>query len=204
MISKERVDAIRQKTDSSASVMTFLEHFKLMYEEMTDKERKEMYGSLIDSIEIFPDEQADGKIIRSISFRFPMVFDGKPILKDQHKEDTISFTLGCSNIDIELPENGNIVLKKQEDGSRKVIVRKGTYQAIKEYILEQHGMKVSTLYIAQIKRKYGLEIGEAYNKPEQPKSRAPICPKSKELLIMEALKFFDLMDQDTAYREEPV
>lgn len=203
-ISKERVDVIRQKTDSSASVMTFLEHFKLMYEEMTDEERKEMYGSFIDSIELFPDERPDGKIIRSISFRFPMVFDGKPILKDQHKEDTISFTLDCSDIDIELPEKGNIVLKKQEDGSSKVIVRKGTYRAIKEFILDQHGVKVSTLYIAQIKRKYGLEIREAYNKPEQQKSRTPICPKSKELLIMEALKFFDLMDQDTEYREESV
>ena len=95
-------------------------------------------------------------------------------------------------------------MKKQTDGTQKVIVRKGTYKAIREFILEKHGVKVPTLFIAQIKRKYGLRIGKAYSKPEKNKNRVPKCTKEKELLIMEALKFYDLMDKNEVYREDAV
>ena len=69
-------------------------------------------------------------------------------------------------------------------------------------ILKKSGEKVSSLYIAQVKRKYGLKIGKAYNKPKENKARVPRCPKEKELLIMEALKSFGLMAEDVEYREE--
>ena len=95
-------------------------------------------------------------------------------------------------------------MKKQADGSQKVIVRKGTYANIKAYIFEKYNVKIPTLYIAQIKRKYGLEIGKAYNKPEKNKNRVPKCTKEKELLIIEALKFYNLMEQDVEYREDAV
>ena len=74
----------------------------------------------------------------------------------------------------------------------------------KSGVLEKYNVKVPTLYIAQIKRKYGLEIGKAYNKPEKNKNHVPKCTKEKELLIMEALKFYDLMEQDVEYREDAV
>ena len=163
-----------------------------------------MFQAFVDDIELFSEDRTDGKIIKSISFKFPMVFDGKPLAKNTKPEDMISFRLDCTDIDIELPCKGNIIMKKQADGSQKVIVRKGTYAAIKAYILEKHDVKVPTLYIAQIKRKYGLEIGKAYNKPEKNKNHVPKCTKEKELLIMEALKFYDLMEQDVEYREDAV
>ena len=195
-------EALKQKSDSAVQVMEFLKNLNLIYEEMSGEERKEMFRSFIDSIELFPEDRSDGKLIKSMSFRFGLVFDGKPLAKVENGEDTVSFTLDCSDMDLSLPENGNIILKKQQDGSRKVIVRKATYSAIKEYILEKHGVKVSTLYVAQIKRKYGLKIGKAYNKPEVNKGRVPNCPKEKELLIMEALKSFGLLEQAVEYREE--
>ena len=198
-----KVKALKRKTDSSIQVITFMKNIGAMYEEMTDEERKELFQSFIDQIELFPEDRTDGKIIKSISFKFPMAFDGQVINKKKSK-DMISFTLDCSEMDIDLPDKGNIVMKKQKDGSQKVIVRKGTYQAIKSYIFDKYEVKVPTLYIAQIKRKYGLEIGKAYNKPEQNKNRVPKCTKEKELLIMEALKFYDLMDQKVEYREETV
>ena len=65
---------------------------------------------------------------------------------------------------------------------------KGTYENIKEYILGKYGFKVSTLYIAQIKRKWGLGVGEHYNKSKKNNPIVPECPKEKEDAIMDALK----------------
>ena len=201
---KKKLEALKQKADSTVQIMTFIENLPLMYEEMSEEERKEMFQAFVDEIELFPEDRTDGKIIKSISFKFPMVFDGKPLVKNSKPEDTISFKLDCADIDIDLPDKGNIIMKKQADGSQKVIVRKGTYANIKAYIFENYNVKVPTLYIAQIKRKYGLEIGKAYNKPEKNKNHVPKCTKEKELLIMEALKFYDLMEQDVEYREDAV
>lgn len=70
---------------------------------------------------------------------------------------------------------------------------KGTYENIKEYILGKYGFKVSTLYIAQIKRKCGLELGENYNKSKKENSKVPEFPKEKEEAIMDALRHFGMM-----------
>lgn len=59
---------------------------------------------------------------------------------------------------------------------------KGTYENIKEYILGKYGFKVSMLYIAQIKRKCGLELGENYNQSKKENSKVPECPKKKKSL----------------------
>ena len=73
---------------------------------------------------------------------------------------------------------------------------KGTYENIKEYILGKYGFKVSTLYIAQIKRKCGLELEENYNKSKKDNYVVPVCPKEKEEAIMDALKHFGMIVQE--------
>ncbi len=74
--------------------------------------------------------------------------------------------------------------------------RKGTYENIKEYILGKYVFKVSTLYIAQIKRKCGLELGENYNKSKKENSKVPECSKEKEEAIMDALRHFGMIVQE--------
>lgn len=69
----------------------------------------------------------------------------------------------------------------------------GTYEEIKSYVLKKHGLKVSTLNISQVKRKCGLDVGEAYNKPKSQNSKAPNCPPEKEKAIMDALKHFNMI-----------
>ncbi|MBQ8028501.1 MAG: 23S rRNA (uracil(1939)-C(5))-methyltransferase RlmD [Clostridia bacterium] len=69
---------------------------------------------------------------------------------------------------------------------------KATYQEIKDYVLEKHGLKVSTLYISQVKAKCGIIERECYNKGEG-KSRVPQCPKEKEEAIMDALRHFRMV-----------
>lgn len=71
---------------------------------------------------------------------------------------------------------------------------KATYEEIKKYVAEHNdGMKVSSLNIAQVKRKCGIELGENFNLPKSEDSRQPQCPKEKEEAIMEALKVFKMI-----------
>ena len=70
---------------------------------------------------------------------------------------------------------------------------KATYAQIKEYILEKFDLKVSTLYIAQIKKKCGIELREHYNKSKKEKQVIPQCTPEKEEAIMDALKHFKMI-----------
>ena len=68
-----------------------------------------------------------------------------------------------------------------------------TYPQIKEYVLEHTGLKVSNLYISQIKRKCGIGVGKNYNLPKSEDSRQPMCPPEKEKAIREAFKYFGMI-----------
>ena len=68
-----------------------------------------------------------------------------------------------------------------------------TYPQIKEYVLKHTGLKVSNLYISQIKRKCGIEVGKNYNLPKSEDSRQPQCPPEKEKAIREAFKYFGMI-----------
>ena len=68
-----------------------------------------------------------------------------------------------------------------------------TYGQIKEYVLEKHGLKVSSLYISQVKRKCGLDVDQNYNLSKKEDAKVPQCPPEKEAAIMEALKHFQML-----------
>lgn len=99
-----------------------------------------------------------------------------------------------------------VMLSKGEIDSKKVRVefsledmdmsgfQKGaTYEQIKAYVLEHTGLKVSSLYISQIKRKCGLDVGQNYNLSKKEDAKVPQCPPEKEAAITEALKFFGMI-----------
>ena len=70
---------------------------------------------------------------------------------------------------------------------------KATYEQIKTYVLEQIGLKVSSLYIAQIKKKCGLDVGENFNLPKSENARQPQCTPEKEDAIMQAFRHFGII-----------
>ena len=70
---------------------------------------------------------------------------------------------------------------------------KATYEEIKEYVFEHTGLKVSHLYIAQVKQKYGIIERENYNKPKSENVRQPKCPPEKESAITDALRYFGMI-----------
>ena len=70
---------------------------------------------------------------------------------------------------------------------------KATYEEIKAYVLEHTGLKVSSLYISQIKRKCGLDVGQNYNLSKKEDAKVPKCPPEKEAAIRDALKYFQMI-----------
>lgn len=71
--------------------------------------------------------------------------------------------------------------------------KKATYDEIKDYVLEHSGLKVSSLYIAQVKQQCGIIERENYNKPKSEDARQPQCPPEKEKAIKEALQHFGMI-----------
>ena len=94
------------------------------------------------------------------------------LLSQQKPDDTIEIDLDLDELDATSAET------------------KATYQEIKDYVLKEFGLKVSSLYISQVKRKCGIEVGENYNLPKSENARVPQCPKEKEDAIKAALKYF--------------
>ena len=97
------------------------------------------------------------------------------LLSQQKPDDTIEIDLDLDELDATSAET------------------KATYQEIKDYVLKEFGLKVSNLYISQIKRKCGIEVGENYNLPKTENPKVPQCPKEKEEAIKAALKYFAMI-----------
>ena len=97
------------------------------------------------------------------------------LLSQQKPDDTIEIDLDLDELDATSAE------------------LKATYQEIKDYVLKEFGLKVSSLYISQVKRKCGIEVGENYNLPKSENARVPQCPKEKEEAIKAALEYFAMI-----------
>ena len=97
------------------------------------------------------------------------------LLSQQKPDDTIEIDLDLDELDATSAE------------------LKATYQEIKDYVLKEFGLKVSNLYISQVKRKCGIEVGENYNLPKSENARVPQCPKEKEEAIKAALEYFAMI-----------
>ena len=121
-------------------------------------------------------------------------------------EEALNLTLDF-NAHLSCPFDETVVLlSKGEVDSKKIRVEfsledmdmsefqdGATYTQIKDYVLEHSGLKVSNLYISQIKRKCGIEVGKNYNLPKSEDSRQPLCPPEKEKAIREAFKYFGMI-----------
>jgi 23S rRNA (uracil1939-C5)-methyltransferase len=70
---------------------------------------------------------------------------------------------------------------------------KATYAEIQDYIWNTYGLKVSSLYISQVKRKCGLDVGDSYNHPKSENAHVPQCPPEKERAIIDALTHFGMI-----------
>ena len=132
--------------------------------------------SLARDLEVF--EAAGYKVKRATAVdQFPNTvhIETVVLLSQQKPDDTIEIDLDLDELDATSAET------------------KATYQEIKDYVLKEFGLKVSNLYISQIKRKCGIEVGENYNLPKTENPKVPQCPKEKEDAIKAALKYFAMI-----------
>lgn len=160
--------------------------FDKLYAQMNEAEKREFLSQLVDNVQIYEERKENGQWLKSIEFKLLII----------EKE----FTLSLDND----TQNGTVVLLSQRKPDDYVEVEldeldvtsvesKATYAEIKDYVFKTHGLKVSNLYISQVKRKCGIEVGENYNLPKSEDSRQPQCPVEKEKAIKEALEHFGMI-----------
>ena len=145
---------------------------------------------MVSFIELYPEKRDDKHLIKTIHFTFPVTYDGESgalfVRTNEQQVETVVLLShkkadSYIHIDVDVEE-----LAQDKRGL-------ATYEEIKAYVLEHTGLKVSHLYIAQVKQKYGIIERENYNKPKSENAKQPQCPPEKERAITEALKHFEMI-----------
>ena len=145
----------------------------------------------IKEIEIYRNDESEYPLKR-IGLNFPVFKDGGEVTE-------LLWDKGNTVETVVLLSKGEVDSKKirvefsLEDMDMSEFQDGATYTQIKDYVLEHSGLKVSNLYISQIKRKCGIEVGKNYNLPKSEDSRQPQCPPEKEKAIREAMKYFGMI-----------
>ena len=166
-----------------------LMYFDKLYDKLSDAEKKEFMGTFVESIELYPERLENGKFLKHIHFRFPVYYNGTVIddisWENESTVETVVLLSKGAKGPVDLCSARTEVERRMAD-SRKVKVDfsledmdlsefkgKATYEQIKAYVLEKTGLKVSSLYIAQIKKKCGLDVGENFNPAKSENARQP-------------------------------
>ena len=186
---KLRRSSIEMEAITLENVYRIMENFSKLYAIISDEEKKSLVSYLIKEIQIYPNGTSD-RILKSIEFNFPIYRDGREIRKllweNGNTVETVCLLVLRNpvthiNIDVDVEE-----MVQDKRGM-------ATYGQIKDYVLERSGLKVSSLYIAQVKQKHGIIERENYNKPKSEDAKQPQCPLEKERAITEALKHFGML-----------
>lgn len=186
---QSQIRSIQQEKISGDNIYRLLLAFDEVYHSATEAEQKEFMKAFIERIEMFPEKRKDGSWIRKIVFNFPVPVDGEEVKELPLETETTVETIvllrreTVDHVDVSL----DVGKLSANAGAH------ATYPGIKAYVLEQYGLKVSSLYIAQIKEKYGIIERENYNKPKLENTKQPKCPPEKETAITEALKHFGMI-----------
>ena len=163
--------------------------FDKLYAQMNEAEKREFLSQLVDNVQIYEERKENGQWLKSIEFKLPII----------EKEFILGLDNDTQNETVVLLSKGMVDSRKVkvdfslEDMDLSEFKAKATYEQIKAYVLEQTGLKVSSLYIAQIKKKCGLDVGENFNLPKSENARQPQCTPQKEEAIMQAFKHFGLI-----------
>ena len=188
---EKKIKAAYGRQISEKQLYQILQKFDILYAEMTDFEKKEFMQLFIDAIELYPEKMDDGRIIRQIDLAFPVYYEGFEgeairLLNENTVETVVLLSKLNTKQHIEVELNlDELDLTAAES--------KATYDEIKAYVLEKYGLKVSSLYISQVKRKCGLDVGQNYNLSKKEDAKVPQCPPEKEVAIMDALKHFQMI-----------
>lgn len=187
----QEITMVEKSAMTKKSIFEMLEGFSKYYDVMSPEDKKALLQAMVSFIELYPEKRDDKHLIKTIHFTFPVTYNGESgalfvrtneqqvetvvTLSRKIPDDVIEVDLNLDELDITASES------------------KATYPEIKEYVLQNYGLKVSSLYIAQTKRECGLEVGEHYNAAKPDGRPQPQMPPEKEAAIMAALKHFQMI-----------
>ena len=192
---QSQIRSIQQEKISGDNIYRLLLAFDEVYHSATEAEQKEFMKAFIERIEMFSEKRKDGSWIKKIVFNFPVPVDGEEVKELPLETETTVETV-CLLSKLNTDHHIEIELNLDELDLTDV-EKKATYEEIKAYVLENTGLKVSNLYIAQVKQKYGIIERENYNKPKSADARQPKCPTDKENAIKDALQHFGMISIET-------
>ena len=188
---QSQIRSIQQEKISGDNIYRLLLAFDEVYHSATEAEQKEFMKAFIERIEMFPEKRKDGSWIRKIVFNFPVPVDGEEVKElPLETETTVETVVLLSKLSAKQHIEVNLDMDELDLTAAE---SKATYEQIKDYVLEHTGLKVSSLYIAQVKQKYGIIERENYNKPKSVDARQPQCPPEKVAAITEALRRFNMI-----------
>ena len=190
---QSQIRSIQQEKISGDNIYRLLLAFDEVYHSATEAEQKEFMKAFIERIEMFPEKRKDGSWIKKIVFNFPVPVDGEEVKELPLETETTVETVCLLSKLHEAKHHVNVRLDMDELDITSA-ESKATYEEIKSYVAEHNeGMKVSNLYIAQVKAKYGIIERENYNKPKLDDARQPKCPNEKEEAIVDAMEHFKMI-----------
>ena len=189
-----QVEAFKLKKLDYVSIKGLLDKFNEVYAAVPKELKKKLIQSLVKEVKLGYNEK--GKVI---PVSMTIKFSGEQIKLISEIKDSENFELKTDTAETvvlltqqKLDDTIEIDLDLDELDATSAEL-KATYQEIKDYVLKEFGLKVSNLYISQVKRKCGIEVGENYNLPKSENARVPQCPKEKEDAIKAALKYFAMI-----------
>ena len=189
MDARAKKQAIEADKITGDNIYKVLICFEKRYNVMNPIERKKLMEHLISEIQIYPERQPNGQWLKSIKFRLPIVEKDIDLCLDNESHPECVIALSKGEID-----SKKVRVEFSLEGMDTSGLQKGvTYPEIKARVLEQTGLKVSSLYISQVKQKCGLEVRENHHKAKSENTKQPKCPKEKEDAIVEALKHFQMI-----------
>ena len=172
---------------SGDNIYKALVFFDRMYDNMNEAERRELIEQLIEKVEVYDERQSNGQWLKAIEFKLPIIeHDMKLSLDNGDSVETVILLSrktpdAIIEIDLEMSE---LDLTRAES--------KATYKEIEEYVQNKYGLHVTNLYIAQVKRGFGIIERINYNVGEG-KNRVPKVTPEKREAIIDALKYFQMI-----------
>ena len=187
----QEIAMVEKSAMTKKSIFEMLEGFSKYYDVMSPEDKKALLQAMVSFIELYPEKRDDKHLIKTIHFTFPVTYDGESgALFVRTNEQHVEAVLLLTKLNVERHIEVDVSIEELDVTAAE---SKATYNEIRDYVLAHHQLKVSNLYIAQVKQKYGIIERESYHKAKNENAKQPECPKEKEDAIVEALKHFQMI-----------
>lgn len=181
------------------NIYKILLNFGKLYDRISDEEKKSIITYLIKEIQIYPNGESEMPL-KSIEFNFPIYRNGRAIRRLLWEKGNTVETVCLLTREKSVKSYAYVDITPSELGMGGK-VKKPTYKQIQAYVLETHGLKVSPLYIANVKDEFGLEKQFSYEEAGMSAKKRPNCPSEKRAAIIDALIHFGMLDEDARETE---